>query len=406
MKTRNLRFLVTVISVLLLLYVYMAWSLGRGLEHPGVAWFLVLIPVLGIITYPVIYFASRRKTATNPRPSVPQWIAYISMATASFLLPLVLLRDLFALLFHFISPANETFLLGGEATLAAPVIATVMLAFGLTTAARGLFIKRIPILFQAIHPAAANALSGFKIAQITDLHIGPTIDHNYVQKVVEMTNSVEPDIVVLTGDIGDGDPVLYAKDFAPLKALRAKHRIFYVTGNHEYYSDGKRWIEIMAEMGMQVLLNENQVLKIESKNGNPERSTATLAIAGVLDPASAISNATDGPKPEVAVRGCESADYKILLAHQPGIADRAEKLGFDLQISGHTHGGQFFPWNLVVRKVHQYYQGLFTRNKMHIYVSPGTGTWGPPVRLGTRPEISVLTLIPTSDQRSYADPKY
>ena len=213
----------------------------------------------------------------------------------------------------------------------------------------------------------------------------------YVQNVVDKTNSVEPDIIVLTGDIGDGDPALYATDFAPLRKLRAKFGIFYVTGNHEYYSDGARWMEVMRELGMQVLQNQNQLISI------PSTASVTIAIAGVLDPAAAMINATDGPKPEQAVKGCEKSDYKILLAHQPGIADRAEKSGFDLQISGHTHGGQFFPWNMVVRKVHEYHQGLFKRNEMQIYVSPGTGSWGPPVRLGKRPEISVLTLIPSDE---------
>jgi len=405
---RSWRFLAVVILVLALLYTYLSWSLGRGTSHPGYAWVFVLLPVLGILTFPVIVFAARKRAAQNkardrnlspessnegeePRASAAHWLAYLSMAGGSFLLPILILRDLAALVLKNLAPPISAYLLSDQMAVAMPVLALLLLIVGFRIAARGLYLNRIDVSIDLKNREAEAALHGFKIAQISDLHIGPTIDREYVQKTVDMTNSVEPDIIVLTGDIGDGSPQVYVGDFAPLRDLRAKHGVFYVTGNHEYYSNAEQWMTMMTAAGMVVLRNSNQIIHHPGSSMAPLKSVS-IAVAGVVDPAAAMFLASDGPKPEEAIRGATDADFKILLAHQPGIAERAEKAGFSLQISGHTHGGQFFPWNFVVRKVHQYHQGLFKRGAMHIYVSPGTGSWGPPIRLGTRPEVSVLTL--------------
>ena len=411
---RSWRFLAVVIFVLALIYTYLSWSLGRGTSHPGYAWLFVLLPVIGILTFPVLVFAARKRAAKaekieprhhhpgpemstedpedeEPRASAAHWLAYLSMAGGSFLLPILILRDLAVLVLNHFAQSVSGRLLSDQMAVAMPVFALLLLIVGFRIAARGLYLKRVDVPIKLKNRETETALDGFKIAQISDLHIGPTIDRKYVQKTVDMTNSVEPDIIVLTGDIGDGSPQVYENDFAPLKHLRAKLGVFYVTGNHEYYSNAEQWMTMMTAAGMVVLRNSNQIIHYASSRAGLFKKVS-IAVAGVVDPAAAMFLATAGPKPEEAIRGATGTDFKILLAHQPGIAARAEKAGFGLQISGHTHGGQFFPWNFVVKKVHQYHQGLFKRGAMHIYVSPGTGSWGPPVRLGTRPEVSVLTL--------------
>ena len=426
---RSWRFLAVVILVLALIYTYLSWSLGRGTSHPGLAWLLALIPVIGILTFPVLVFAARKRSAKfakrelqgrhsspekptesaeqseseeEPRASAAHWLAYLSMAGGSFLLPILILRDLAVLASDHFSQATSVYLLNDQISVAMPALATLLLIVGSRIAARGLYLKRVDVPIELNDQEAEVALDGFKIAQISDLHIGPTIDRNYVQKTVDMTNSVEPDIIVLTGDIGDGSPQVYQDDFAPLKHLRAKLGVFYVTGNHEYYSDAEKWMTMMTDAGMVVLRNSNQIIHYAGSSAALLKKVS-IAVAGVVDPAAAMFLATDGPKPADAMLGANNADIKILLAHQPGIAALAEKAGFDLQISGHTHGGQFFPWNFVVKKVHQYHQGLFKRGVMHIYVSPGTGSWGPPIRLGTRPEVSVLTLRSQARAESKSD---
>jgi predicted MPP superfamily phosphohydrolase len=254
-----------------------------------------------------------------------------------------------------------------------------MLIEGLRRAITGPHVKTVEI-----HSAQLpQALDGFRIAQISDLHVGPTIGRRYVERVVRLTNSLTADLVALTGDIGDGAVQELERDLEPLNALSPRGRIYYVTGNHEYYWIGRDWVEKFRELGAKPLLNDAELI---------EHNGAALLVGGVIDPAASMATPGATPDAHAACRKDRPADFRILLAHQPGIAEKAEHAGFDLQLSGHTHGGQFFPWTLVVRHVHRYHLGLFKHGKMHVYVNAGTGTWGPPIRFGTRPEITLIVL--------------
>lgn len=202
--------------------------------------------------------------------------------------------------------------------------------------------------------------------------------------MAELTNRLEPDIVVLTGDIVDGSVVALAPHVAPLQTLTARPT-FFILGNHDCYSGAARWITHFRSMGMRVLLNNGASLDVGS---------ARLFIGGVVDPAAQIGNPGLVPRADLAAQGAEGAAYRVLLAHNPKLAPLGERAGFDLQLSGHTHAGQFFPWTLAVRLVHApHVSGLSREGRMWVYVSAGTGSWGPPVRFGTRTEVTLLRLV-------------
>ena len=229
------------------------------------------------------------------------------------------------------------------------------------------------------------ALHGFSIAQITDVHVGATIRRPYVERIVDAVNALEPDMIALTGDFVDGPVSELATHTAPLQRLYAPHGSFFVTGNHEYYSGAEAWTAEFRRLGLRVLLNEHAVIR---HNG------AALIVAGVTDFTAHHFDPAQHSDPHAALAGApSSAVLRILLAHQPRSADAAAKAGFDLQLSGHTHGGQFWPWNLFVRLQQPFTAGLHRLNRLWVYISRGTGYWGPPNRFGAPSEITLLKLV-------------
>jgi predicted MPP superfamily phosphohydrolase len=250
---------------------------------------------------------------------------------------------------------------------------------GITQAAKGPKIYDIEIPLKDL----PEQFEGFKIAQISDLHAGPTIGQHYTQKVVEMTNELNADVIALTGDFADGDVAHLRTALQPLAQLHAKHGVFFVTGNHEYYWDLEGWLAEYRRLGARVLLNEHVVLR---HNGSE------IVVAGVTDYTAGQMEPTHASDPAKSLKGAPANTIKILLAHQPASYEEAYKAGFDLQLSGHTHGGQFFPWSLVVRLVQKYYRGLNQHENMWVYVNRGTGYWGPPLRFTIPPEITLIRL--------------
>ena len=232
-------------------------------------------------------------------------------------------------------------------------------------------------------PDLPNELEGFQIAQISDIHAGPTIKREYVQAIVEQTNKLKADVIAFTGDVADDHASRLRNDVAPLKELSAPYGTFFVTGNHEYYSGAHTWVEEMERLGFTVLLNEHRVL---------ERDSASVILAGVTDYNAGRFFSSHASNPKTAISGAPHGNVKILLAHQPRSIFSAAKEGFDLQISGHTHGGQFIPWNFLVALNQPFIKGLHRYEKTWIYVNSGTGYWGPPLRLGIPSEITVINL--------------
>ena len=177
---------------------------------------------------------------------------------------------------------------------------------------------------------------------------------------------------------------------APLEALTSGDRAFFVLGNHDYYSGAAAWTAHFEAMGFRVLCNAYVTIA---------RGSARLLIGGVIDFAARMADPDARPRPDLATDGDARPAFRLLLAHNPKIAPLAEQAGFDLQLSGHTHAGQFFPWTFVIHLVHgPHAAGLSRRGRLWVYVSAGTGTWGPPVRLGTRPELTLCASWPRTDR--------
>jgi predicted MPP superfamily phosphohydrolase len=290
------------------------------------------------------------------------------MAWVSFALVLTILRDL-ALLATAGAPQLHAHVaaVGWPHVVAGSLIA---IAIGAAAAFAGPRVKEVDVRVENLHPD----LDGFRIAQISDLHVGPNIGRRYVERVVKEVAELRPDIVVLTGDIVDGPVAKLADAVAPLAALA---NAYFILGNHDCYAGAEAWMTHFKQMGMTVLANATTVVR---------KGASRLLIGGMVDPA------YRRERPSISI--AEEADFRLLLAHNPRLAPLGAKAGFDLQLSGHTHGGQFFPWTLAVRLVHApHVAGLSREGRMQVYVSAGTGTWGPPVRFGTSPELTLIRLV-------------
>jgi predicted MPP superfamily phosphohydrolase len=363
-------FVLVVTALLAVTYAYVASRLTSDLW----ARVALAVPFLLIWIVPVIYWSRERDDKETWLDQIAHQASYLSMAWVSFVLVLTFARDAALLVTTLpgLGPAHDVI---RQAGVSAVVIASfVALGIGALTALRGPRTREIEIQVPGLHAD----LEGLRIAQISDLHVGRSIRRSYVQRVVERTQVLEPDLIAFTGDMVDGPVDRLQNDVAPLAALAQGRPAYFVLGNHDCYSGAAAWIAHFRHLGAQVLLNENTVLR---------KGSAKLQIGGVVDPAYRAS------RPEV-VPAASDADFRILLAHNPKLAPLGARAGFDLQLSGHTHAGQFFPWTLAVRLVHApHVAGLSREGRMWVYVSAGTGSWGPPVRFGTSPEITLLKLV-------------
>jgi predicted MPP superfamily phosphohydrolase len=243
-------------------------------------------------------------------------------------------------------------------------------------------VKEVPVKLRRLPPQ----LSGFTLAQISDLHVGPTIGEKEVRRVVDLTNGLRPDAIVITGDLVDGSVPELRRATEHLARLRAPHGVFFVTGNHEYYAGVRPWLAELRRLGIRTLGNERVALGDRAPGG------ASLDLAGVDD--WSVAHGQDGrwPALDAALRGRDPDRSLVLLAHQPRGVAEAVASGVELQLSGHTHGGQIFPWSLVVSAVYPYSRGLYRHGDGHVYVSCGTGFWGPPMRLGAPAEVAKIVL--------------
>jgi predicted MPP superfamily phosphohydrolase len=228
-----------------------------------------------------------------------------------------------------------------------------------------------------------RALDGFSIVQLSDLHVGLTIDRAFVQRVVDHANRLSPDLIALTGDLVDGPVAELADELAPLAALRAKHGVYAVTGNHEYYAGVDPWIEAITKLNVTYLRNELVTI------GD---SAGAFDLAGV-DDYSAYKYDGHGEDLAMATAKRDPNRALVLLAHQPRQVRRAANHGVELQLSGHTHGGQIWPWHYIV-KVQQggLLAGRYEYGGTQLYVTRGCGYWGPPVRLLAPLEITRVIL--------------
>jgi len=232
-------------------------------------------------------------------------------------------------------------------------------------------------------PDLPVGLDGFTIAQISDTHIGPTIRGDWLQMVVDEVNGLKPDMIVHTGDMVDGAVAVLNGAVSPIADLRAPHGVWFCTGNHEYYSGVEQWLVEFRKFGMIPLINENRLI---------DTGKGRILLAGVSDNRSGKIFPSHVSSPKQAMADAPAHDVSILLAHQPRSVFEASEVGFDVQLSGHTHGGQYFPYTLAIHLFQPYVRGLHLHENTLLYVNVGTGYWGPPMRLGAVPEITLHTL--------------
>jgi predicted MPP superfamily phosphohydrolase len=320
------------------------------------------------------------------RHAALHWAGMIALGALSSLVVLTLLRDAgLALAYALDALRPGTVALDAVSrttAIAVPLLGAGASAWGFVAARRTARIVDVEIPIAGL-PAAFH---GFTIAQLSDVHVGPTIGRDRVRAMVEAVNRLDADAVAITGDLVDGGVGELAPHVEPLRMLRSAHGTFFVTGNHEYYSGAHAWIDALRRMGLTVLMNEHAVLR---------RGGASLVLAGVTDWSADRFDPAHRSDPAAAIAGApRDAAVRVLLAHQPRSAPAAEAAGFDLQLSGHTHGGQFLPWPWFVRLQQPFTAGLHRLGRLRVHVSRGTGYWGPPKRVGAASEITRGRLVP------------
>lgn len=354
-----------------------ALPLGAGAQV-----FLTLWLVASLLVIP----AGMRRSPHIPR--LLSWIGLLEMGFFSFLLTLTFIRDLLMLVYliaaRFLPALDQALPLDTMRTGSAQTVlalAALMTLIGVYNARRRAPIVDVDVPIDGL----PEALEGFTIAQLSDIHVGPTIRKSYLDPIVDAVNGLNADIVVVTGDIVDGSVKALAAHTQPLSRLRGRAGVYLCTGNHEYYAGADEWVAEFRRLGLTVLMNEHVVL---------EHGGAPLLLAGVTDFNASHFSPLHRSDPARAMAGApDAASVRLLLAHQPRSCTAAEAAGFTLQISGHTHGGQFFPWNFAVRVQQPFTAGLVRAGKMWLYISRGTGYWGPPIRLAAPSEITRLRLV-------------
>ena len=339
---------------------------------------------------------------TADRPSwlpILSWTTYLGMGLIALLLPLLLLRDLgwvgATLIDRLISLIGGGGFVENGPLLPADLVRRGVLLntlnLGIVGLAGGLLgwgvyqAKKTPKVVHTEVPIQnlPPDLEGFRIVQITDTHISDTFVRSDLQAVVDVVNSLDADIAVMTGDLVDGSVDERRDGVAPLGEMRARYGSFFVTGNHEYYWNGPQWIDEVRRLGLKPLINEHQVI---------EHGMGRVVVAGVTDHSAGRRIPGHISDPSKAKEGAVKHDVSILLAHQPKSVFAAQKAGYDLMLSGHTHGGQLWGWNYLVAVDQPYISSLNWAENMWVYVSRGAGYWGPPVRVAAPSEVALLTL--------------
>ena len=366
------------LALIAVLHAYIGWRLlgplpvAVGWKVLGGLWLTastVLIP-LGLMS---------RAIQREPLATLLTWTGMTAIGVFSTLFVLTVLRDVVLGVAMLISALDAQLVIRSAViVLALTAMATLL---GFYNARRLARVVDVDVPIADLPPE----LEGFTIVQLSDIHVSSTIRRGYIEAIVEAANDLTPDLVAITGDLVDGGVPALREHIAPLARLTSRHGTYVCTGNHEYYSGAPAWVDELRRIGLTVLENEHVVLEHEG---------ASLIVAGVTDFTAHHFDPQKGSDPMAAVAGAPEGIPRVLLAHQPRSAPAAHEAGFDLQLSGHTHGGQFWPWMYFVPLQQPYVHGLHRLGRLAIYVSRGTGYWGPPKRFGAPSEITRLRLVP------------
>lgn len=362
------RFLAVGLTILGSVHFYFWWRLVHDTAMPE--------PFSAAVTLGLVALAASIPAAFALRgeKSVIVSAAFVWMGSLFLLLASLVATDVLRTALHAAGQAAMPRAFEGGAAL----FAASLVGVGLVNARR-LGVKEAQVSLERL-PAS---LDGLVVAQITDLHIGSTIGRAMVEEVVAQANALKPDLIVITGDLADGDPRALADAAAPLGKLSAKHGVWFVTGNHEYFGDVEGWLSLLRSLGIRPLRNE----RVSIGDG-----AASFDLAGIDD---TVGRWTPGHGPDLpkALAGRDESRELVLLAHRPTVVREAAKSNVGLVISGHTHGGQIWPFHYLVKLDQPWLAGLHrVGERTQLYVSEGTGWWGPPMRLGTTREVTKLVL--------------
>ncbi len=273
---------------------------------------------------------------------------------------------------------NRRVFLARASAVAAGAASVGLVGVGMDNALGPPHLLRLPVRLGRLDPL----FNGFRIAVVSDIHLGPLAGRTHTERIVRMINEAEPDLVAIVGDLVDGTVAELGSAAAPLQHLASREGTFFVTGNHEYFvDDTSSWLRELDRLGVQPLRNESTVIR---------RGAAAFDLVGVNDVAG--EKRSDPPDFDRALSGVDASRPTILLAHQPVQVKEAAARGVDLQLSGHTHGGQMWPFHYIVRAVQPSLAGLSTVDETQLYVTRGAGFWGPPLRIAAPPDITVLSL--------------
>lgn len=375
---RGITLLFVVAGVIVSAHWYIGLRLIRDAQWPP-----AVQPVLWMLLWGAFgsIFAGFLGGRLLPRPiaRVLQWVGFIWMGMFGLLFTTSAATDLAFFIAGHVAPRGPEW--GRAQAVMVLVLVVPALTWGFLVARRTPPVERTTIPIKGL----GKALDGLKIVQLTDIHIGETLDRRFLKRVVDQVNALKPDIVVVTGDAIDGPLTKLRDEVAGFGELRGRLGNFYVTGNHEYYHGAAAWIAEFQRLGLKPLLNAHVVL---------EQGGDKLVIGGVPDVEGARFSANHAPSVEAAFAGAPplSEAPRILLAHQPLFARRAGGQGVQLMLSGHTHGGQIFPFMFLVRLQQPVISGFHELSGVPVYTSRGTGYWGPPFRVGPSSEIAELTL--------------
>jgi predicted MPP superfamily phosphohydrolase len=353
-------------------YVAESLILDPGVPDPWRALLLMLVFGLGasLILQPV-----GERLMEPPLSRAIAWVASLWMGLVFLLLVQLLVTE--PLLWLAGSVAGETIAAARAALVAG--VALVAGGVGLRSALRPPRMERVEITLERW----PRELDGFRIAQVSDTHIGPILGRRFAEHVVQQVNALDVDLVALTGDLVDGAARRLAPEVAPFARLRARHGAFFVTGNHDHLSGAGAWCTRVQELGIRVLRNER--VEIHERG-------AVFDLVGVDDHHGRFFGQEGGEDLDAALANRDPTRPALLLAHDPSTFKRASGLGIDLQLSGHTHGGQLWPFRFFVRLAIPFVAGRYRRGGAELYVSRGTGFWGPAMRLGAPAEITEIVL--------------
>jgi predicted MPP superfamily phosphohydrolase len=380
-----------VLVTMVLLHGYLWWRLVRGTTPPGRTRRLLTLLTVVLAVLPTLAVALRSRLPMAVATPL-DWVGYTWLGLAFYLFLAVLATEPIRVALRLWRRSHEA---GSEDTaiprrlflarsfaVAAGAVAVGVAGTGVVLANSAPVVRRVPIRIPRLDPA----LAGLRIVTFSDGHLSATYGGRRFERVVETVNAQRPDVVAIVGDLVDGEVDELREDAAPLADLVSSQGVFFVTGNHEYFVDTAAWLRHLPTLGIDVLRNERVPIR---------RGGASFDLAGIDDRTAAASGVPGhGADLDAALDGRDDAVPVVLLAHQPVQVAQARAAGVDLQLSGHTHGGQLWPFDYAVRLDQPVVEGWSQQGPTQLYVTSGAGYWGPPMRVGARPEVTVIELQP------------